>query len=226
MSNKFEAMSGNQFNLVETPTLPLPPPRASTEAVERLLKALSADEIASLTNRLEASRLRQSTLPKSKKSTTTAVQQPSWQLPITRAIVSKNNKKLQALSPSAPGVEVFRPDLSDKTPVEIIKHLSSELKANPTVQKSQFLQHVINGYTSVNDVDHDLKKEIEKASIISQGIQTLDDIWYIAYVDANYGGSSVMYRLSSGWIYYAVSWVGSDIIRTHGTKKRAATSGQ
>lgn len=35
-----------------------------------------------------------------------------------------------------------------------------------------------------------------------------DDIWYWAYVDANFGGASIFADLPQGWIYWRTPYVG------------------
>jgi hypothetical protein len=200
--------------------VPLTTAESNKDAAERLLKSLSSEELASLAQKLSTSSLQQE-----QTASITEVMQPFHLEPLTSKILAKNNKKLDVLPTNTSIIDIFRPDLSNQCPADIIKHCTSEYEKNPSSANAQLLQQVINSYTSVNNVDSGLQKGIDKAMLVlHQGSEALDDIWYIAYVDAQFRGGAVSWNLPTGWIYLSWPWVGSNINDKISSLKVFATS--
>jgi hypothetical protein len=200
--------------------VPLTTAESNKEAAECLLRSLSTEELTSLTQQLRSTSLQQA-----QTANITEVTQPLHLEHLTSKLLAKNNKKFDVLPTTTSIIGIFRPDLSNQCPADIIKQLTSEYEKSPRSANAQLLQQTINSYTSVNNVDTGLRKEIDKALVVlHQGSEALDDIWYIAYVDAQFQGSAVSWNLPTGWVYLSWPWVGSDINDKISSLKVFATS--
>jgi hypothetical protein len=197
-----------------SPTLPLPPPKSDTDkdAVEAFLKPLTSEDITLLASR---HKLDVSLLTNPVSSTQTALvkgNHPSNLAPLTHAIIAKNYGHLPAFS-SDVTVEVDKlfPELADKTPTEIVEALRVKFEKKPSPTSGLLLQRVINQYTAQGKCEGNLSKEIEKAKAAFHKPShsgATDDIWYTAYVDANYGGATFFEDLPSGYINGGYYYVG------------------
>ena len=199
---------------VESPTLPLPPPEELRRAAtERLLGTLNTDEIALLADRLKTDPGLPTGAVQEHSSMGARGEPPSHIAPITGEDIARNNRGLKSLSPNLYDVEKFLPELRKEKPERLLHILSERFRENPTPVNGALLQHVVNRITSSGPVDHHTKGEITKAiTVLHQPSETnpgkADDIFYWAYVDANFGGASIFGDLVPGWIYWAQPYVG------------------
>jgi hypothetical protein len=107
--------------------------------------------------------LRSTSLQHAQTANITEVRRPIHLEPLTSKLLAKNNKKFNGLPTSTSIIGIFRPDLSNQCPADIIKQVTSEYEKSPRSANAQLLQQTINSYTSVDNVDSGLRKEIDKA---------------------------------------------------------------
>jgi hypothetical protein len=211
-------MNGNPTEkarvLVQSPTLPLPPPHeAGRTAMERLLGSLGSDEIQVLAERLKTDPALLTGPVQSPSATIAKSEPPPHIEPLTRDLIAKNDLHQKALPSYLYEIERFLPELRKKKPEQVLHILSQRVRTDPSPSNLALLQQAVNRITSTGAVDTHLKAEITKAikvlhSKSDTGSGKLDDIFYWAYVDANFGGASIFADLSQGWVYWATSYVG------------------
>ncbi len=200
--------------VLQSPTLPLPPPGDPGEAATaNLLNRLSPDEIAQLGEALKSNPNLLGRKVQAAAEVASKAEFPSHLAPVTREDIARNNRCLKAMPPHLQSIENFLPELKKKKPEQVLHILGERYSRSPTAANATLLQHAVNRITTTGAVEPHIKRAITAATEVlhrksaADGTKT-DDIFYTAYVDANFGGASMFGDLPPGWIYLATSYVG------------------
>lgn len=135
---------------------------------------------------------------------------------LTSEVVRENDLSVIGLSPDLLGFESFVPELRGLKPEALLRTLSERYRHDPTVNNSLLLQHAINRVTTGGAVSGHLRETIDQAiealhrtPATPGGGSTTDDIFFWAYVDADFRGASIFGDLPQGWIYLRDFYVGN-----------------
>jgi hypothetical protein len=191
------------------------PPMKSSPG-ETLRGALNNEELQSLLQRhnLDVNLLKRS-IP-SGTSSKSKIERPEYATRYTADDVMRNYRRLLPISPNIVDFPKVFPELADKSPAETITALAKRFKKNPTVNNSSLLQAAINKFSATRGGgSQSVKRAIGEAKKLFHrpnpgGDNTaLDDIWFNAFVDENYGGGSLFLDMPQGFSSMGFSYVGS-----------------
>jgi hypothetical protein len=198
-----------------SPTLPLPPPSSPTIPIPPLG---TIDDVAAAAAARAAELGSVQIFPSDPIGVGGGgrVEPPAMQaLKLTPEVIRDNDLSVIGLSPDLLGFESFVPELRGLKPEARLRVLSERYSNDPTVNNSLLLQQAINRLTTGGPISEHLRKAIDKAiEVLHQtppqpGAGTgTDDIYYWAYVDADFRGASMFADLPQGWIYWRTPYVG------------------
>jgi len=102
----------------------------------------------------------------------------------------------------------FLPDLAGQPPIEVLKALEKRFRADTSQANAALLQAAINAITTRGGVSNAERTALDRAMRLFHGHDGkqksagTDDIWYRAFVDANFSGGEVFDDLPAGWVYW------------------------
>src|ERR1700722_3588423 len=185
-------------------------------AMEKLFSALSLEEIRSLADRCKIDLDAPKGPVSLRVSSSGHAELPSHFTPLTPKQLVSNDRHVTPLPVDRINVIAFYPEIRNLKPAGAIRHLLKKFKDTPSSRNSLLLQCAINQSGSSADGDlkhaiHEAKAAFQKGVVQAGGSGGLDDIWFEAWVDANYGKNSLIAVLPAtsyflGEIYVRSWW--------------------